>query len=185
MRNFQLAYEERLNKLRKEVETTELYEEVQLKNISSEMLEEMYDRVESITGQRPTEEFNFPSLQGLMGLLRRMSFSFKHYKELAEEFGISIDLIKEYRTIVGSTPYKTKEGTVYPAVYPQLDKVKEYVKLCASQLGIIVDDYQLKDFDEDRIKELYARRQRIIDEETKVEETFTADDIQSLLDEED
>ena len=126
-----------------------------MKSLSNKRLEEIYKQLEAIGNKPCYEDFNFRSGK-VLGILRYIFQNPKSRKELLEATGLSQAHIDLYYECVGNLPYvNTKTNTLNLGRPMDCESTKELLQATANSLGVLLEDSDLLDINEDRWNRLY------------------------------
>ena len=164
MKDYQKMHEDKLNALKESVLDSAIKDQLELKAISNKKLEAMTDSMSRITGKRVWEDFSFRTGK-IFGILRFIVQNPLHRQDLLAATGLNNDYIDIYMKVCGNAPYvNTTNNTLNPGKPMNVEATKEFIKIVAIELGLVVDDDDLSDITQERWDRIYqSALERAID----------------------
>lgn len=163
MKDYQKMHEDRLNALKESVLGSAIKDQLELKAISNKKLEAITDSMSKITGKRVWEDFSFRTGK-IFGILRFIVQNPLHRQDLLAATGLNNDYIDIYMKVCGNAPYVNTNNTLNPGKPMNVEATKEFIKIVAIELGLVVDDDDLSDITQERWDRIYqSALERAID----------------------
>ena len=163
MKDYQKMHEDRLNALKESVLDSAIKDQLELKAISNKKLEAITDSMSKITGKRVWEDFSFRTGK-IFGILRFIVQNPLHRQDLLAATGLNNDYIDIYMKVCGNAPYVNTNNTLNPGKPMNVEATKEFIKIVAIELGLVVDDDDLSDITQERWDRIYqSALERAID----------------------
>lgn len=154
-KNYAKTYEERLMAQKAAILGNKIVEKLELKALANRKLEELYQAMENVVHKPVYEDFNYRTGK-ILGVLRYIFQNPKNRKELLEITGLSQAHIDLYYEVCGNLPYvNTKTNTLNMGRPMDCESTKELIQATGSTLGVLVEDSDLLDINEDRWNRLY------------------------------
>ena len=124
----------------------------------------MTDSMSRITGKKVWEDFSFRTGK-IFGILRFIVQNPLHRQDLLAATGLNNDYIDIYMKVCGNAPYvNTTNNTLNPGKHMNVEATKEFIKIVAVELGLVVDDDDLSDITQERWDRIYqSALERAID----------------------
>ena len=153
--NYKKTYEQKLMEQKANILGNKIVEKLELKALSNKKLEEIYANMESICHKPVYEDFNFRTGK-ILGVLRYIFQNPKQRKELLEATGLSQAHVDLYYEVCGNLPYvSTKTNTLDVGRPMDCQSTRELIQATGLTLGVLVEDSDLLDINEDRWNRLY------------------------------
>ena len=163
MKDYQKMHEDRLNALKESVLDSAIKDQLELKAISNKKLEAITDSMSKITGKRVWEDFSFRTGK-IFGILRFIVQNPLHRQDLLAATGLNNDYIDIYMKVCGNAPYVNTNNTLNTGKPMNVEATKEFIKIVAIELGLVVDDDDLSDITQERWDRIYqSALERAID----------------------
>lgn len=156
-KNFTEVYAKKMEAQKKAILGSKITEQLELKALSNQRLEELYRDMSNITKKPVYEDFNFRTGK-IMGILRHIFQNPKQRKELLELTGLSQAHIDLYYQVCGNLPYvNTNTNTVNIGRQMDVESTRELMQATGATLGVLVEEGDLIDLTEDNWKRMYAK----------------------------
>lgn len=157
MCDYQKLYQEKMKKMSKTNLSKEIIEELEMSNISSKKSDLIMAEMSKITGRQVFSDYNFRT-GNVIGILRHIMQNRKYQNELLAVTGLSPAHIDFYFKHGGNLPYcDTKSNEVVMGRPMNCDKMRQFIPVVASILGILVNDEDLEDINQERWDALTRR----------------------------
>lgn len=154
-KDYRKTYEQKLMEQKAAILGNKIVEKLEMKSLSNKRLEDLYRTMESICNKPVYEDFNYRTGK-IIGVLRYIFQNPKQRKELLEATGLSQAHIDLYYEVCGNLPYvNTKNNTLNMGRPMDIESTKELIQATGSTLGVLVEDSDLLDINEERWNRLY------------------------------
>lgn len=140
--------------------TESLKKEYDFRDFLLSKIRNVQNKVEAYTGRTCYPDFTFPGVMGdVLGIIRTLCQSRQIHNEIVRDFNIPLIMLQDYYRMCGNYPYiatrKNGEEFIVQGMYPDWDKVHNYLRLFTAKLGIILTDEDLKEYNPDTWKKKY------------------------------
>lgn len=157
MSRFEELYAKKMEAMKQSNLSTEIMEELEMSNISSKKSDLIMTEMSKVTGRQVFSDYNFRT-GNVIGILRHIMQNRKYQNELLAVTGLSPAHIDFYFKHGGNLPYcDTKSNEVVMGRPMNCDKMKQFIPVVASILGILVNDEDLEDINQERWDALTRR----------------------------
>ena len=148
-------YEEKLQAMKKKVESSAISTQLEMKRIGNQKLDAIIQDMAEITGKPVWREFNW-RVGKILGIMRFIVQNPVQRDKLLEATGLTQDFIDVYFDVCGNLPYvNTTNNTVNVGKPMNVEATKEFIQVVASKWGLVVEDDDLSDITEERWNRLY------------------------------
>lgn len=157
MSRFEELYAQKMKTMKESNLSTEILEELEMSNISSRKSDLIMSEMSKITGRQVFSDYNFRT-GNVIGILRHIMQNRKYQTELLTITGLSSAHIDFYFKHGGNLPYcDTKSNEVVMGRPMNCDKMRQFIPIVASIMGILVNDEDLDDINQERWDALTRR----------------------------
>lgn len=157
MRDYQKLYQEKMEAMKTSNLSMDILEELEMNNISSNRTDSLMVEMSKVTGRQVFSDYNFRT-GNIIGILRHIMQNRKYQTELLAVTGLSPAHIDFYFKHGGNLPYcDTKSNEVVMGRPMNCDKMRQFIPVVASILGILVNDEDLEDINQERWNALTRR----------------------------
>lgn len=150
----QNIYNESLNALKEQVKYLSLFEDLEIKKISDEKLNNVITKIENIIGKPVFIESKF-FMGKILGILRTIMINFKQRKELLEVTGLSQNHIDYYAIKCGNLPYPSN-GVIVPERPMDVEATRQLIRIVGAHFDVLVKEEDLFDITQERWNNLVA-----------------------------
>lgn len=155
--NYQEIYQKRMEAMNQTNLNSEILEELEMSNISSQRIDNLMTEMSKITGRQVFSDFNFRT-GSIMGILRHILQNRKFQDELFRITGLTNAHVDFWFKNGGNLPYcDPKTNVVIAGRNMNCSKVKQFIPVVAGVLGILINPEDLDDINTDRWEQLYKR----------------------------
>ena len=150
MKKFEKLFASKLAAQQTNVEETEVFSTLQIMQFNHDRFTEITSQIEEIAGRRVWNDFNF-KLGNIMGLLRFMTFNRLCQEEMLAITKLNGEHLNMFYEAAGQLPYADpKTNTIIDGRPMKYEELKQLLLVVASTLGVVVEDFQLEDINEER-----------------------------------
>lgn len=154
-KNYNQMYEEKVKKLKESILGTTINDQLEMKAISDKKLEAITEKMSKIVGKPVWEDFNFRTGK-IFGIMRFILQNRQHTQELLKVTNLTKDYVDLWWDISGNLPYlNTTDNTLNVGRPMDVESTKEFIKLIAVKLDVLVEDSDLLDINQERWDRLY------------------------------
>ena len=155
MTSFSDKYAAKMAAMQKSVLGSSIHEALEIKKISNTKLDAIMVELEKINGRPTYEDYNFRAGK-VMGILRAVAQNPKNRKECLAITNLTNAHIDLTYQVMGNLPYE-KDGIVYPGRQMDIDKTKELLMHSAMCMGVLLEEEDLIDINQERWNAMYQR----------------------------
>lgn len=167
MNKFEKSYEKKLEAQKAAILSSPILEQLEQKAEGNKRLEKVMNEMSEITGKPVYEDFNFRTGK-LFGIMRHLLQNPKQRQQLLEVTGLSSAHVDLYYQVCGNLPYvSTTNNQLVLGREMDCDMTKELLKVVATTLGVVIDDGDIADINQERWQKMYAKA--LADAEATVE----------------
>ena len=160
-KNYQEMHNEKLKKLQEEILGSKINDILQVKQLSNSKLDSITAKMDEIIQKRnPNRKvyIDFSYRTGkIMGIVRAIVNNGADRQALLEASGLSNEIVDLYYGIIGNMPYVQNKILVYGKAMDHVN-AKDYIKIVAVALGVVVEEADLFDITEERCTQLYQAK---------------------------
>lgn len=158
-KNYQKMHEERMEAMKKKILGSKVYETLQLKSISNDVLEDIRTKLSKVVPGKTTiwEDFNFRAGK-IFGILRFIAQNTLYRKQLFEAIDnkLNDNHMDTYYDVCGNLPYLDKNNTINNGRPMDVEATKEFITVVAYELGVVLEEADLSDITQERWNRLYS-----------------------------
>ena len=155
VKDYQKMHEDKLKALKESVLGSAINDQLELKAISNRKIEAITDAMSKIVGKKVWEDFSFRTGK-IFGILRFIAQNPTHRQELLAATGLTQDYVDIYFKVCGNLPYvNTTDNTLNMGRPMDIQNTKDFIKIVAAHLGLVVEDDDLSDITQERWNRIY------------------------------
>lgn len=155
--NYNETFQSRLAAQKKSVLSSPITEQLEISKINDQRIQEIYDAMSAVTGKPVYSDFAWRSGK-VMGVLRHIQQNPKKRRELLEVTHLTNAHIDLWWQCGGNLPYvNTNSNTLNEGRPMDCEICKELLKVVAAELGVLLEDSDLIDINENNWNRLYNK----------------------------
>ena len=154
-KDYNAIFAERMNKRKEAVLGSSIMEELEIKNINNNRIDEIRNRMKEVIGKEVWNDFLWKTGK-IFGILRCIAQNPEYREELFRITNLNSTYIDMYVEVCGNLPFiSTRDGSVNMGRPMNVEKTREFISLVAMKMGILIEDEDLSDITQERWNYLY------------------------------
>ena len=154
-KDYEAIFKERMAKRKEMVLGSSIIEELEIKNINNNRIDEIRNKMKEVIGKEVWNDFLWKTGR-IFGILRCIAQNPEYKEELFKITNLNSTYIDMYIEVCGNLPFiSTRDGSINMGRPMNVEKTREFIPLVAMKMGILIEDDDLSDITQERWDYLY------------------------------